>query len=91
LIHERPYLYNFSVFQPDIVYIQIGGNDLSNTTSSKSVASEIFSFANFLHFGFHIPIVIIGELLFRNPSKVGKDCNDKVVATNVSILQTGLQ
>lgn len=88
LIHERPDLYDFSVCQPDIVYLQIGGNDLSNTmTSSESVANEIYSFANFLHFGLHIPVVIIGELLFRNPSKVGKDYNDKVVATNMSILQ----
>jgi hypothetical protein len=51
------------------------------------VASENFSFANFLHFGFHIPIVIIGELLFRNPSKVGKDCNDKVVDLYVNYVR----
>ena len=91
VIHERPDLYYFSICQPDIVYLQIGWNDLSNTTSSKSVANEIYSFANFLHFGFHIPIVIIGELLFRNPSKVRRDYNDKAVATNVSILQKRLQ
>lgn len=30
LIHERPDLYDFNVCQPDIVYLQIGGNDLSN-------------------------------------------------------------
>ena len=88
LIHERPDLYDFSVCQPDIVYLQIGGNDLSNTmTSSESVANEIYSFANFLHFGLHIPVVIIGELLFPNSSNVGKNYNDKVVATNMSILQ----
>jgi len=91
LILEPPDLYNFSVCQPDIAYLQIGGNDLSNTTSSESVANEMYSFANFLHFGLHIPIVIIGELLFRNPSKVRKDYNDKVVTTIVSILQKGLQ
>ena len=51
------------------------------------MANEIYSFANFLHFGLHIPIVIIGELLFRDPNKVGSDYNDKVVATNVSIHQ----
>ena len=40
LIHERPDLYDFSVCKPDIVYLQIGGNDLSNTTSSESVAKR---------------------------------------------------
>lgn len=86
LIHERPDLYDFSVCEPDIVYLQIGGNDLSHS-SSETVANEIYSFANFLHFGLHIPFVIIGELLLRDPNKVGIKYNDKVIATNISLLQ----
>jgi len=34
LIHERSDLYNFAYTQPDIVYFQIGGNDISASDSS---------------------------------------------------------
>ena len=34
LIHERSDLCNFAYTQPDIVYLQIGGNDISTWDSS---------------------------------------------------------
>jgi hypothetical protein len=34
-----------------------------------------------------IPIVIVGELLWRHPNKVGDEYNPKVVDTNVLIRQ----
>jgi hypothetical protein len=40
LIHERKDLYNFTHACPNIVYLQIGGNDLSDkNTSTLSVAN----------------------------------------------------
>ena len=107
LIHERPDLYDFSVCQPDIVYLQIGWNDLSNTTSSESVANKIYSFAYFLHFDSTYLLWLLENFFFVTHLKLEgitmiklwppmcqsfrKDYNDKVVATNVSILQKGLQ
>jgi hypothetical protein len=34
---------------------------------------------NYLHHGKGIPIVIVGELLWRHPNKVGDEYNPKVV------------
>ena len=74
LIHERRDLCNFAYTQPDIVYLQIGGNDM-------------ISFANYLYYGLHVRIVIIGELLHRDSARVGILYNCKVVLTNVAIKQ----
>ena len=51
------------------------------------VPSDIISFANYLHYGLHVRIVIIGELLHRDPARVGIHYNCKVVQTNVAIKQ----
>lgn len=67
LVHERQDLYYFTHICPNIVYLQIGGNDISDKNNTDlSVANEIFSFAHFLHYGLHINIVVIGELLWRD-------------------------
>ena len=88
LIHERSDLCNFAYTQPDIVYLQIGGNDISTWDSSPvSVASDMISFSNYLHYGLHVRIVIIVELLHRDPALVGIHYNCKVVQTNVAIKQ----
>ena len=88
LIHEWSDLYHFACTQLDIVYLQIGGNDISASNSSPvRVASDITSFANYLHYGLHVRIVINGELLHRDPARVGIHYNCKVVQTNVAIQQ----
>lgn len=52
LIHERYDLYDFGHFTPTIIYLQIGGNDLSKPgISSEKLANDIVSFANYLHHG----------------------------------------
>jgi hypothetical protein len=53
------------------------------------VAKEVFSFANFLHHSLHCKVVIIGQLLWRDPSKshrVDQDYNNRVVAANTTLL-----
>jgi lysophospholipase L1-like esterase len=55
--------------------------------STVRVPSDIISFANYLHYGLHVRIVIIGELLHRDPARVGIHYNCKVVQTNVAIKQ----
>jgi hypothetical protein len=90
LIHERPdlFTFNFNGDSRSIVYLQLGGNDLSSS-SGVDVAKEVFSFANFLHHGLHCKVVIIGQLLWRDPSKshrVDQDYNNRVVAANTTLL-----
>jgi len=88
LIHERYVLYDFGHFTPTIIYLQIGGNDISKPgISSEKLANDIVSFANYLHHGTGILIIIVGELLWRHPNKVGDEYNPKVVDTNVLIRQ----
>jgi len=78
----------FADTQPDIVYLQIGGNYISAWDSSPvRVASDIISFANYIHYGLHVRIVIVGELLHRDPARIGIHYNCKVVQTNVAIQQ----
>ena len=51
-----------------------------SSTSSDIVANEVHSFASFLHYGIHITIVVIGQLLWRDPSSTNQNYNDKVNA-----------
>jgi hypothetical protein len=88
LIYERYDWYDFGHFTPTIIYLQIGGNGIFKPgISSEKLANDIVSFANYLHHGKGIPIVIVGELLWRHPNKVGDEYNAKVVDTNVLIRQ----
>ena len=59
LIHERPdlFTFNFNGDSRSIVYLQLGGNDLSSS-SGVDVAKEVFSFANFLHHSLYCKVVI---------------------------------
>lgn len=86
LIHERSYLLCFLHTSPKIIYLQIGGNDLSST-SGDIAANEVYSFASFLHYGIHIPIVVIGQLLWRDPSSANQNYNDKVNEVNAKTRQ----
>ena len=56
LIHERGNLFTFdSDRTPDIVYLQIGGNCLSDSRMTvQKVANNIYSFACYLHFSLNI-------------------------------------
>jgi lysophospholipase L1-like esterase len=84
LIHERSVLFCYLHTSPKIIYLQIGGNDLSST-SSDMVPNEVYSFASFLHYGIQIPIVI-GQLLWRDPSSTNQNYDDKVNEVNAKLL-----
>lgn len=79
LINERPDLFAFGNIRISILYIQLGGNDLSRQSAEKT-ATDMVSFASFLNE--LAPIVIIGQLFFRDPVKVGELYNTKVVECN---------
>lgn len=81
LIHERADLYNFQGHPPSIVYLQIGGNDLS-ARDPEEVVRDLLSFASYLHEGVGTPLIIVGQLLLRSPNVVGQRYNDKVITCN---------
>jgi lysophospholipase L1-like esterase len=87
LINERPELFDFGNIRISIVYIQLGGNDLSRQSAEKT-ATDLVSFANFLNE--LAPVVIVGQLLFRNPVKVGELYNTKVVECN-KLIETSIK
>ena len=47
----------------------------------------MYSFASFLHYGMQISIVVIGQLLWRDPSSTNQNYNDKVNEVNAKLLQ----
>ncbi|KAJ8301835.1 hypothetical protein KUTeg_020822 [Tegillarca granosa] len=69
--------------QQDIVFLQIGGNDLCNPgLRVESLCHQITSFAHYLRHGVGIRRVIIGQLLRRQPWATDSDYNARVVSLN---------
>lgn len=69
----------------DIVFIQLVGNDLLNYTANI-VTNNIIAFANYLHYGLHVKIIIIGELVPRYPGpRVDYNYNCRVIETNICL------
>ena len=50
---------------PDVVFLQIGGNDIRRNTDPKRLASSILSIGEYLVHGLGVQLVIIGKLLRR--------------------------
>ena len=53
--------------------------------------NEVYSFVSFHHHGIQIPIVVIGQLLWRDPSSTNQNYNDKVNEVNAKLLQLARQ
>ena len=52
-------------FQPDLVILQVGSNDISNANKDPAIlADRLTDLANRLHFQFHLRKVVISELVF---------------------------
>ena len=67
----------------DICYLQIGGNHLSDLTLSTSdISRYITSFASFLIESKEVKVVVIGQILCRQPWAAGDEYIDRVVALN---------
>ena len=78
-------LFNNSVdfFDPHIVYIQIGSNDLSDPQISPTVlATDIISYADYVLNTLHVPFVIIGELVPRVDHRIDSDFNFRISTCN---------
>ena len=77
---------------PHICFIQIGENDIAQSNST-SVARDLLSLAEYLHEGVGIPVVIVGQLLRRQPWASTRNFNEEIVATNLLLKEgcAGLQ
>ncbi|XP_033730355.1 uncharacterized protein LOC117320478 [Pecten maximus] len=71
---------------PDIVFLQIGGNDLGNI-SPFVLVQRILELVNALLLVNKAKSVIIGQLFWRDPRVSGKTYNDKVIGANQLLAQ----
>ncbi|XP_061194948.1 uncharacterized protein LOC133203116 [Saccostrea echinata] len=80
-IHRMASDGRFTSFEriPDIVFLQIGGNDLDNGRDVKTVTRDIISYGNFLVKGCSVQSVIIGQVIWR---KRTNSYNAKVIELN---------
>lgn len=66
-----------------VCFLQTGGNDLTSTcVTANEVAWKIMTLANLLFMTKKFRRVVIGQLLRRDPKKVGSMYNNKVIETN---------
>ncbi|XP_062600577.1 uncharacterized protein LOC134262209 [Saccostrea cucullata] len=71
--------------KPDVVFLQVGENDISEFTCSGKLARDLVSVATYLRDGVGVKVVIIGQLLRRLPFAACRDFNDIIVKTNTQL------
>lgn len=76
-----PTFLNFSEV-PDICFLQIGGNDIKESTNSYQLAEDIISVAEFLQQGKGVCLVLIGQLFRRMPHVTCRGYNRIVFQIN---------
>ena len=89
----RKKLFHVSNARPDIVFLEIGTNDLSDTNvSPQSLVSDILKFANYFLHGCGVKVVVLGAVLLRKCLPAGvPDFNSRVTETNVLLKQAAVQ
>ncbi|XP_061191474.1 uncharacterized protein LOC133199635 [Saccostrea echinata] len=80
----RRELFHF-ISPPDIIFLQVGENDISDLTCCEKLAGDLISVAAYLRDGVGVKMVIIGQLIRRLPFAACKSFNDKVVKTNTQL------
>jgi hypothetical protein len=71
---------------PDIVFLQIGGNDLvCDSPNIPKLDRDIISYASYLKDGCGVRHVIIGQVLRRDPRRSTWTFNEDVVRLNLSL------
>uniref|UniRef100_A0A8W8L134 SGNH hydrolase-type esterase domain-containing protein n=1 Tax=Magallana gigas TaxID=29159 RepID=A0A8W8L134_MAGGI len=71
---------------PHMFFIQIGGNDIG-FIPNKQIVTNIVSFAEYLIYGLGTRVVIIGQLLRRDPSANPPGYNESVTEVNDLLTQ----
>lgn len=78
--------FTYFVARPNIVFIQIGGNDLCcSSPNIPKLAQEILSYAQYLLHGCNVQHVVIGQILRRNSQRVSATFNSEVVSLNLQL------
>lgn len=73
----------FLTYKPQVVYLDIGGNELCNPTCDPElVATHVISFANSLVSHYGVNHVVIGQTLFRFSMLCPVNFNENAVAIN---------
>nr|XP_034307428.1 uncharacterized protein LOC117680629 isoform X4 [Crassostrea gigas] len=67
---------------PDVVFLQIGENDICENTNSEKLARDIISVGQYLRDGVGVKVVIIGQLIRRMQFASCQNFNVFVVQTN---------
>lgn len=84
--NSRSELMRFDIV-PDIVFLQIGENDVVAATNSEKLAEDIISLAQYLRDGVGVRLVIIGQLIRRMQFAPCRDFNATVMKTNQHLKQ----
>ena len=78
---DREEIMHFSIV-PDIVFLQLGENDIAVHIDSRKLAVDILAIAQYLHDGIGVKLVIIGQLIRRMQFASCRNFNIKVLETN---------
>ena len=78
---SRSELMRFDIV-PDIVFLQVGENDVVAATNSNKLAEDIISLAQYLWDGVGVKLVSIGQLLRRMQFASCRDFNATAMETN---------
>lgn len=81
-IQKQKNMLSLEKYKPHSVFLQIGGNDLSNEVNPEKLARDIISFADYIITCYNVRHVIVGQLLPRYSERTGVDYNDKVILVN---------
>lgn len=90
-IQRQNHMLAIETYKPHTVFLQIGGNDLSNEGNPEKLARDIISFAGYVITCYNVRHVIIGQLLPRYSERTEVDYNDKVILVNKYIKQSLMQ
>ncbi|CAG2215629.1 unnamed protein product [Mytilus edulis] len=81
-IQKENFMHIFHTFKPNTVFMQIGGNDLTQENYPDKLARDIVSFADNVITVYGVSHVVIGQLLPRYSGSSGHDYNEKVNKVN---------
>ncbi|XP_076070129.1 uncharacterized protein LOC143041880 isoform X1 [Mytilus galloprovincialis] len=77
-IQKEHFMHIFHTFKPNTVFMQIGGNDLTQENYPDKLARDIVSFADYVITVYGVSHVVIGQLLPRYSGSSGHDYNEKM-------------
>ncbi|VDI56299.1 Hypothetical predicted protein [Mytilus galloprovincialis] len=77
-IQKENFMHIFHTFKPNTVFMQIGGNDLTQENYPDKLARDIVSFADCVITVYGVSHVVKGQLLPRYSRSSGHDYNEKM-------------